>query len=136
MARKAQKKGQAKKSKTESRDDLENQLLKKIIAERILTLKILSQKASRLEPNAGGPKGLEKFSVATSAKVIVYRVLRNNFGDLAINDAMKLSTLGFDTLSLAGLAAAIANEGVPVDTAAIQRCSTVGEVVTATAKFM
>jgi len=129
-------------SATAGREELETQLLEKIIAEKILVLKILSKKAAQLESGAKGvakkvrPAAFKSSNRAAKARVVVYRVLRESFGDLAITDATKLSSLGFDTLSLAGLAGAIWNQGVPVDTAAIQRCATVGDVVAATAQFM
>ncbi len=67
--------------------------------------------------------------LSVSARQLVYSVLRETLGDLPLNDDMKLSKLGFDKPSLAGVAAKIRARGVPVDTGAIQRCTTVGQIV-------
>lgn len=63
------------------------------------------------------------------AHKLVYSIL-SEFSATPLTDATKLSDLGFDVPALAGLAAKIRALGAPVDTGAIQACTTVGDVVT------
>lgn len=65
---------------------------------------------------------------------LVLDVLSETLGNLKITAATKLGALGYDKPGLAALAARIRARGVNVDTAAIQNCTTVGDVIDVVSK--
>jgi phosphopantetheine binding protein len=93
----------------------------------------LARKATKKKaaPQAGASRALRSTSDPTT---LVRSVLAETLGNLKITPAMKLSALGYDKLALAALAARIKVRGVAVDTAAIQNCTTVAEVIAVVAK--
>lgn len=85
--------------------------------------------ARRIATGARGRPTVAIVRARLTPRQAVYRALADLFGNLAITDSTKLKDLGFDRPALAALAARIRAYGVPVDTAAVQMCTTVGDVV-------